>query len=66
MDGVFYSVFGNTFTVVDPPIGALTDRLPYDYEEIWLGGDLFYLVDNIIYGVVAPEGVPYFEIFCVL
>ncbi|MBO4767951.1 MAG: hypothetical protein J5495_00290 [Bacteroidales bacterium] len=66
MDGVFYSVIGNTFTVVDPVIGALTDRLPYDYEEIWLGGDLFYLVDNIVYGVVAPEGVPYFEIFTIL
>lgn len=66
MDGIFYSISGNTFTVVDPVIGALTDRLPYDYEEIWLGGDLFYLVDNIIYGVVAPEGVPYFEIFTIL
>lgn len=66
MDGIFYSISGNTFTVVDPVIGALTDRLPYDYEEIWLGGDLFYLVDNIVYGVVAPEGVPYFEIFTIL
>lgn len=66
MDGIYYSVTNGTYTIVDPPIGALTDRLPYDYEEIWLGGDLFYLVDNILYGVVAPEGVPYFEIFCIL
>lgn len=65
-DGIYYTISGGTYTVVNPPIGALTDRLPYDYEEIWLGGDLFYLVDNILYGVVAPEGVPYFEIFCVL
>ena len=46
MDGIYYSINGGTYTVVDPPIGALTDRLPYDYEEIYLGGDLFYLVDN--------------------
>lgn len=66
MDGIYYTVRGGAYTVVDPPIGAITDRLPYDYEEIWLGGDLFYLVDNILYGVVAPEGVPYFEIFSIL
>ena len=66
MDGIYYTMNGGSYTVVDPPIGALTDRLPYDYEEIWLGGDLFYLVDNILYGVVAPEGVPYFEIFSIL
>ena len=65
-DGSYYIENGGRFTVTDAPLGALTDRLPYDYEEIYLGNDLFYLVDNILYGVVCPEGVPYFEVFCVL
>lgn len=65
-DGSYFIESGGRFSVVDAPLGALTDRLPYDYEEVYLGNDLFYLVDNILYGVVCPEGIPYFEVFCVL
>ena len=66
MDGTYYSVSGGYYYVVNPPIGALTDRLPYDYEEYFINGRTFYKVDNILYTVVAPEGIPYYEIFSLL
>lgn len=65
-DGSYFIESGGRFSVVDAPLGAVIDRLPYDYEEIYLGNDLFYLVDNVLYGVICPEGTPYFEVFCVL
>lgn len=65
-DGVYYTFERGLCTVCDAPLGAMTPILPYDYEEIYLGGNLYYLVDNIIFGVVCPEGTPYFEVFCVL
>lgn len=66
MDGVYYTSAGGVCTFVNPPIGALTDRLPYDYEEFWVWDRIYYKVDNIIYTVVAPEGVPYYEIVSIL
>ncbi len=66
LDGIFYTISGGIYTVVTPPLGALTDRLPYDYEEFWIWDRPFYKVDNIIYTIVAPEGIPYYEIVSIL
>ena len=66
MDGTYYTIVGGSYRIVNPPIGALTDRLPYDYEEYLINGRIYYKVDNILYTVVAPEGIPYYEIVSLL
>lgn len=65
-DGVYFTFDRGICTVCEAPLGAMTPVLPYDYTEIMLGGSIFYLVDNIIFGVVCPEGTPYFEVFSIL
>jgi len=65
-DGVYFVFDRGICTVCDAPLGAMTPVLPYDYTEVMLGGSVFYLVDNILFGVVCPEGTPYFEVFSIL
>lgn len=63
-DGVFYVKGADgQYTVIVPPAGALVDTLPEDYEQIELGGNTYYKVDDTIYrATVSPEGKACFEV----
>lgn len=62
-DGVFYTLGADgRYYVIVPPIGALIERLPDDYEVISIGGNEYYRVDNTIYQLTINDGQPYFEV----
>lgn len=62
-DGVFYTLGADgRYYVIVPPIGALIERLPDDYEVISIGGNEYYRVDDTIYQLTINDGQPYFEV----
>ncbi|MCF0167108.1 MAG: hypothetical protein HUJ93_00475 [Bacteroidales bacterium] len=63
-DGVFYTLIKGKYYVVEAPIGALVTELPYDYEEVYIEGETFYLVENTLYKVTVLDGALYFEVVC--
>ncbi len=65
-DGVFYTIRNGEYYVIDAPVGALVTTLPYDYEEVELGGEMYYLVDSTLYKVAVIDGALYFEVVCQL
>ncbi len=40
----------NRYRVIRPPIGAIVEYLPDDYDEFEIRGEWFYEVDGVIYG----------------
>lgn len=65
-DGVFYTLRNGQYYVIEPPIGALIEQLPEDYEEIVLDGQTYYQVENALYKVTVIDGALYFEVVCAL
>lgn len=65
-DGVFYTLSGGRYYVIEPPIGALVTELPADYIEITLGGQTYYQVENALYQIRVIDGALYFEVACAL
>ena len=62
-DGVFYSIAPDgQYYVIVPPAGALVEKLPEDFETIYLGGEKYFKVDDTIYQFTVSEGKPYFEV----
>ncbi len=61
-DGVFYILDGNEYVVIEAPIGALVTEIPEDYEEIVVGGETYYKVDNILFKTAVVDGNIYFEV----
>ncbi|MBP9987674.1 MAG: hypothetical protein KBT44_07115 [Bacteroidales bacterium] len=61
-DGVFYILEGNEYVVIEAPIGALVTEIPEDYEEIVVGGETYYKVDNILFKTAVVDGNIYFEV----
>lgn len=62
-DGTFYVIndYG-TYYEIDPPAGALVDRLPEDLRKVRIDGREYYRYDDTVYRLVVVEGVPYFEV----
>ena len=65
-DGVFYIYQNGYYYVVDPPIGAVVDRLPEYFEEVYIEGRTYYRVENVLYRASAPYGKVQFEVVAVL
>lgn len=64
-DGVFYVLDRDgDYYVIEPPIGALVESLPGDYERVYLNDELYYQVENTLYKLSVVNGVPYFEVVC--
>lgn len=63
-DGVFYIIKNGKYEVIDAPIGALVEQLPEDYEEIELGGETLYQVEDVLYRITIIDGQPMFEVVC--
>ena len=62
-DGVFYVITDyGTYYEIDPPAGALIDRLPEDLRKVRIDGREYYRYDDTVYRLVVVEGVPYFEV----
>ncbi|MBO6068978.1 MAG: hypothetical protein J6T49_01435 [Bacteroidales bacterium] len=62
-DGVFYIIGANgDYYVIEPPIGALVEAIPSDYERVVIDDEIFYKVDDTLYKVTIVEGIPYFEV----
>lgn len=62
-DGVFYVITDRgTYYEIDPPAGALVDRLPDDLTKVSIGGREYYRYEDTVYRLVVVEGVPYFEV----
>ena len=62
-DGVFYIIGADgDYYVIEPPIGALVEEIPADYERVVIDDEIFYKVDDTLYKVTIVEGVPYFEV----
>jgi len=61
-DGTFYVIndYG-TYYEIDPPAGALVDRLPEDLRKVRIDGREYYRYDDTVYRLVVVEGVHYFE-----
>ena len=62
-DGVFYAITERgTYYEIDPPAGALIDRLPEDLRKVRIDGREYYRYEDTVYRLVVVEGVPYFEV----
>lgn len=62
-DGVFYVITDyGTYYEIDPPAGALIDRLPEDLRKVRIDGREYYRYEDTVYRLVVVEGVPYFEV----
>ena len=62
-DGVFYVITDyGTYYEIDPPAGALVDRLPEDLRKVRIDGREYYRYDDTVYRLVVVEGIPYFEV----
>jgi len=62
-DGVFYIIGADgDYYVIEPPIGALVEEIPADYERVVIDDEIFYQVDDTLYRVTVIDGIPYFEV----
>lgn len=62
-DGVFYIIGADgDYYVIEPPIGALVEEIPADFERVVIDDEIFYKVDDTLYKVTVIDGVPYFEV----
>ena len=62
-DGAFYVITDyGTYYEIDPPAGALIDRLPEDLSKVRIDGREYYRYEDTVYRLVVVEGVPYFEV----
>ena len=62
-DGAFYVITDyGTYYEIDPPAGALIDRLPEDLRKVRIDGREYYRYDDTVYRLVVVEGIPYFEV----
>lgn len=62
-DGVFYIIGADgDYYVIEPPIGALVEAIPADYERLVIDDEVFYKVDDTLYKVVIVDGNPFFEV----
>ncbi|MBR7027222.1 MAG: hypothetical protein IKI13_06550 [Bacteroidales bacterium] len=62
-DGVFYIIGADgDYYVIEPPIGALVEAIPADYERLVIDDEIFYKVDDTLYKVVIVDGNPFFEV----
>lgn len=65
-DGVFYTLSNGQYRVIEPPIGALVEEIPEDYDEIELGGKTYYQVEETLYKPTILNGKLLFEVACSL
>ena len=63
-DGVFYTLVNGEYCVIEAPIGALVDEIPEDYDEIVLGGQTYYQVEDTLYKPTIIDGKLHFEVVC--
>jgi len=63
-DGVFYTLVNGEYCVIEAPIGALVDEIPEDYDEIVLGGQTYYQVEDTLYKPAIIDGKLHFEVVC--
>ncbi|MBO7372095.1 MAG: hypothetical protein J6U34_06270 [Bacteroidales bacterium] len=62
-DGVFYIIGADgDYYVIEPPIGALVEAIPTDYETVIIDDEVFYQVDDTLYRLTIIDGIPYFEV----
>lgn len=62
-DGYFYAITSyGTYYEIDPPAGALVDRLPANLRRFTIDGRELYRYDDTVYRLVVVEGIPYFEV----
>lgn len=66
LDGVFYTLNNGEYRVIEPPIGALVEEIPEDYDEIELGGKTYYQVEDTLYKPTIINGKLHFEVVCSL
>lgn len=63
-DGVFYTLANGEYCVIEAPIGALVDEIPEDYDEIVLGNQTYYQVEDTLYKPTIIDGKLHFEVVC--
>lgn len=62
-EGVFYIIGADgDYYVIEPPIGALVEAIPTDYETVIIDDEVFYQVDDTLYRLTIIDGIPYFEV----
>ena len=54
-DGLYYEPVGNTYVLVNPPVGAIVRSIPPDFRPIVVNGTTYY-VDSGTYYVYTPYG----------
>ena len=63
-DGVFYTLQNGEYRVIEAPIGALVEEIPEDYDEIELGGKIYYQVEDTLFKPTIINGKLNFEVAC--
>jgi hypothetical protein len=63
-EGVFYILKNGEYCVIEAPIGALVDEIPEDYDEIVLGGQTYYQVEDTLFKPTVINGKLCFEVAC--
>ena len=63
-EGVFYTLKNGEYCVIEAPIGALVDEIPEDYDEIVLGGQTYYQVEDTLFKPTIINGKLRFEVAC--
>lgn len=61
-DGVYYQKQGGEYKVIEPPVGAIVEELPYGTEEMVINGETFYKVDDTFYQYVYDNGQGYYQV----
>jgi len=54
-DGLFYQYYNDTYTVVEPPIGAEIKSLPEKAQSIVINGEQYYELNGVYYRPVTKD-----------
>ncbi len=53
--GLFYTYNNNTYTVVEPPVGAEVNSLPSNAQSIVINGEQYYEANGVYYAPVTKD-----------
>jgi hypothetical protein len=62
-NGTYYeNVNQHEYVVVAPPVGALVESIPDNFQELVINGDTYYIVDGVQYRATLYNNEIWYEV----